>query len=395
MATGVLSAGLFLFPAVAAVSKQAMAPIAIALAVALLAVALWQDRRSARPWPPVALLFAAFASYVAVFHLPPALGDGGSAETLLKLGMLALMLWLASAGWTGLVRTARLNRAALWALAGLALGSAFLMIELTFDSPLHRLSDGIPSGVTVDPARNNRPAVALLLLAIPLAGLLARRVGRGPAVLAVLLGAAPVLAGQSAAAWVAGAVAVPVYLAARLWPRPVLVAGGVLALVFVVAAPPILATAYQVATRNEIRMPLSFTDRLEIWDHAAGEVRTAPWLGHGLGSVKHLPLTAEQRARYRFHKAPSTHAHNAALQVWVEFGAIGIAAGLVLLGLGAVAISRLNKAAQAIALTTASALLVIGMLSFGLWQETWLGLIGVTIVLLRLAALPVDPEPSA
>lgn len=388
-----LSVGLFLFPAVAAASKQAMAPIAIALAVALLAVALWRDRRAARPWRPVALLFAGFAGYVAVFHLPPALGDGKSGETLLKLGMLALVLWLASAGWTDVLRAARLNRVALWALAGLALGSLFLMIELTFDSPFHRLSDDIPQGVTVDPARNNRPAVALLLLAIPLAGLLARRVGRGPAILALLLGAAPVLAGQSAAAWVAGAVAIPVYLAARQWPRPVLVAGGILTLVFIVAAPQILATAYRVATRDEIRMPLSFTDRLEIWDHAAGEVRNAPWLGHGLGSVKYLPLTDEQRDRYRFHKAPSTHAHDAALQVWVEFGAVGIAAGLALLGLGGVAISRMDKAGQATALTTASALLVIGMLSFGLWQETWLGLIGVTVALLRLAALPASPLP--
>ena len=197
-----LSAGLFLFPAVAAASKQAMAPISIALAVALLAVALWRDRRAAQPWRPVALLFAAFVGYVAVFHLPPALGDGESTETLLKLGMLALLLWLASAGWTGLARTTRLDRVALWALAGLALGSAFLMIELTFDSPFHRLSDGVPRGVTVDPARYNRPAVALLLLALPLAGLLARRVGRTPAIVALLLGAAPVLAGQSAAAWV-------------------------------------------------------------------------------------------------------------------------------------------------------------------------------------------------
>ena len=191
-----------------------------------------------------------------------------------------------------------------------------------------------------------------------------------------------------------GAVAIPVYLAARRWPRPVLMVGSTLALVFIVAAPPILATAYQVATRNQIRMPLSFTDRLEIWDHAAGEVKNAPWLGHGLGSVKYLPLTDEQRDRYRFHKAPSTHAHDAALQVWVEFGAVGIAAGLALLGLGAVAISRMDKAAQATALGTASALLVVGMLSFGLWQETWLGLIGVTIALLRLAALPAASEES-
>jgi hypothetical protein len=38
------------------------------------------------------------------------------------------------------------------------------------------------------------------------------------------------------------------------------------------------------------------------------------------------------------------------------------------------------------------------MVSFGLWQETWMGLIGVTIVVIRLAALPAPggmAEPPA
>src|SRR3546814_7168590 len=79
---------------------------------------------------------------------------------------------------------------------------------------------------------------------------------------------------------------------------------------------------------RNVDLPLSFVDRLEIWDHAAGAVAAAPMLGTGLGSVKYLPMSDEQRDRYRFHKAPSTHGHNAALQPWVEFGAVGIAAAL-------------------------------------------------------------------
>ncbi|MEQ8818270.1 MAG: O-antigen ligase family protein [Thalassobaculum sp.] len=389
-----LSAGLFLFPAIGAASKQALAPLAIALAAALLALTLWRDRRAALPSPSVGLLFVAFFGYVAAVHLPPAPGIAGIGETLEKFGMLAVVLWLAAAGWTRVAACARLDRVAMWTLGGLALGSLFLLIELGFDAPLHRLADGLGPAATVDPARYNRPAVAMLLLCLPLAGLLARRVGRRHAAVALLLGAAPVLGGDSAAGWLAAAAAALVYAAARLRPGAVLAVGGVLTLVMIVAAPPILATAYQIATRHEIRMPLSFTDRLEIWDHAAAEVAKAPVLGHGLGAVRSLPLTDEQRARYRFHKAPSTHAHNAALQLWVEFGAVGIAAGLALLGIAAAAIRRLDRSAQATALATAAALLVIAMLSFGLWQETWLGLIGVTLALLRLAALPVDRAPA-
>src|SRR3546814_3885446 len=61
----VLCAGLLLFPVVGAASKQAMAPIALVLALALLAAILLHDRRAALPSRPVALLFAAFLGYVA------------------------------------------------------------------------------------------------------------------------------------------------------------------------------------------------------------------------------------------------------------------------------------------------------------------------------------------
>ncbi|MEQ8397442.1 O-antigen ligase family protein [Thalassobaculum sp.] len=369
-------------------AKQAMAPLSIALALGLLVVTLCNQRRSALPSFSVAVLFAVFLAYVAGAHLPPALGEPDWTETVVKLGMLAVVLWLASADWTGSIRPDRLAYIALWALAGLAIGSAFLLVELTFDSPFRRLSDGLAASVVIDPARYNRPAVALLLLSLPLAGLLARYVGRRHAVTALLLGLAPALAGQSAAGWLAALVATLVYAAARWHSGAVLVAGSVLTVGLVVGAPPLLTAAYHTAVRQEIAMPLSFTDRLEIWDHASDAIRQAPWIGQGLGSVRHLPLSDEQRSRYRYHKAPATHAHNAALQIWVEFGAIGIAAGLALLGIGAGAIRRMDRNAQPVALATASALLVIAMVSFGLWQETWMGLIGVTVVVVRLAAQP-------
>lgn len=369
-------------------AKQAMAPLSIALALGLLVVTLCNQRRSALPSLSVAVLFAVFLAYVAGAHLPPALGEPDWTETIVKLGMLAVILWLASADWTGPIRPDRLAYIAGWALAGLAIGSAFLLVELTFDSPFRRLSDGLAASVVIDPARYNRPAVALLLLSLPLAGLLARNVGRRHAITALLLGLAPALAGQSAAGWLAALVATLVYAAARWRSGAVLVAGSVLTVGLVVGAPPLLTAAYQTAVRQEIAMPLSFTDRLEIWDHASDAIRQAPWIGQGLGSVRHLPLSDEQRSRYRYHKAPATHAHNAALQIWVEFGAIGIVAGLALLGIGAGAIRRMDRNAQPIALATASALLVIAMVSFGLWQETWMGLIGVTVVVVRLAAQP-------
>lgn len=387
----VLGAGLLLFPSVGAASKQAMAPIAIVLAVAMIAATIRAERRAALPSRPTAMLLAGFLAYVAVVHLPPALGDGGSSETLAKLAVLALVLWLASAGWPRAIEISRLRAVALWGLAGLGLGSGFLLVELLLDSPFHRLADRLDASVFIDSARHNRPAVALLLVSLPLAGLLARRVGRGPAAIALALGVVPAVIADSAAGWLAAAVAAVAWAAARLSPRAVLLAGGALTTVLVVAAPLLLPAAYRASVDRAIEMPLSFTDRLEIWDHAAGAVAAAPWLGTGLGSVKHLPLTDAQRDRYRFHKAPSPHGHNAAIQIWVEFGAVGIAAALALLAIAARAIARMDRDAQPAALAATAALLVVAMLSFGVWQETWLGMIAVTVVLVRLTALPERP----
>jgi|GEM_PF-769202 len=384
----ILAAGLVLFPTVGAASKQAMAPIAIALAVILLVATLRIDARAALPGRAAGLLFAGFAGYVAAFHLPPALGDGGVGETIVKMGMLAVVLWLVSAGWITRVAPECLARIALWALAALAAGSGFLLIELLFDSPMHRLVNHLGPDVVVDSARHNRPTVALLLLSLPLSALLARQIGRSHAVLALALGAIPAFAGDSAAGALAALVAAVVYPIARWRPGAVLAAGAVVTVALVVAAPPLLSSAYRLVVQHDITMPMSFRDRLEIWDHGADAVADAPWIGRGLGAVKLLPMTEERRTQYIFHKAPSTHAHNAALQIWIEFGAVGIGLGLALLGVGAAAIGRMDRSARPAALSTAAALLVIAMLSFGVWQETWLGLIAVTLLLVRLAALP-------
>lgn len=386
-----LCAGLLLFPSIGAVSKQAMAPVAIVLAVALFAATLRADRRAALPALPVAAVFAILAAYVAVLHLPPELGNGGVGETLTKLAMLALVLWLTSAGWPRAVDSRHLGTIALFGLSGLAVGAAFLLVELLFDAPIHRLVEGLDASVFVDASRYNRPAVALLLLSLPLAGLLAGQVGRSHAAVALTLGVGPAMLADSAAGWLAAAVAAVVYASARPAPRAVLLAGSLVTAAFVVAAPLLLPAAHRTAVERGTELPLSFTHRLEIWDHAAGAVAEAPLFGTGLGSVKHLPMTDAERDRYRVHKAPSTHGHNAAIQVWVEFGAVGIAAGLALLGIAARAIGRMDRTAQPVALAATAALLVIAMLSFGVWQETWLGMIAVTVLLMRLAALPERP----
>jgi O-antigen ligase len=112
------------------------------------------------------------------------------------------------------------------------------------------------------------------------------------------------------------------------------------------------------------RLGASWDARLDIWHFATARIIEHPLRGWGLDTSRiftEIPL----------------HTHDAALQIWLELGAIGAA----LMCLAWVAIfSLINNLAQrdrnlgAVAAATAVTYLTIGALSFGVWQEWWLAL---------------------
>ena len=79
--------------------------------------------------------------------------------------------------------------------------------------------------------------------------------------------------------------------------------------------------------------------RVAIWRFTTERVVERPWLGWGMDASRMWPGVIP------------LHPHNAALQVWLELGVVGAACAAV-----------------------AIAYLTIGALSFGVWQEWWLGL---------------------
>ena len=109
----------------------------------------------------------------------------------------------------------------------------------------------------------------------------------------------------------------------------------------------------------------SWSQRLDIWSFAAAKIAEKPWTGWGLDASR------------TFGSAISLHTHDAALQIWLELGAIGaVIAALFWIGVWGVIekIARRDRAVAAAASATAVAYLTIGALSFGVWQEWWLGL---------------------
>jgi O-antigen ligase len=130
-------------------------------------------------------------------------------------------------------------------------------------------------------------------------------------------------------------------------------------------------------------VPASWDARLNIWTFAADHIQNHPFRGWGLDASR------------TFGPAIPLHTHNAQLQLWLELGAIGAAlAGIFFcwLAYGVVRISERSRGEAAMAAGALVSYLVIGALSFGVWQEWWLGLGALTLVACGLARATAEPD---
>jgi O-antigen ligase len=139
--------------------------------------------------------------------------------------------------------------------------------------------------------------------------------------------------------------------------------------------------------------------RLMIWSFTGERIAERPFLGWGLDAARAIP-GGKDEIRPAETRLP-LHPHDSALQLWLELGAPGatlyaLIVGLLWLRLGEAPWPRLYAAAAGGSLFAASAVAFAG---WGIWQEWWLGTLGLalfaTIVMARTAApLSASPGPA-
>lgn len=111
--------------------------------------------------------------------------------------------------------------------------------------------------------------------------------------------------------------------------------------------------------------PPSWDARLNIWAFAANKIVEHALRGWGVDASR------------TFGNAIPLHTHNAALQLWLELGALGAALAAAFFAwvlYRIVAWTGENRRDGAMAAATLTAYVMIGGLSFGVWQEWWLAL---------------------
>jgi len=119
----------------------------------------------------------------------------------------------------------------------------------------------------------------------------------------------------------------------------------------------------------------SWAARLDIWSFAAAMAAHHPLRGWGIDASR------------TFGIALPLHPHNAALQIWLELGAPGAALAAALTGWIAATLAVLARANPSHAAAGAGALtayLIIGGISFGVWQEWWVALGFLTVATLAM-----------
>lgn len=402
---------LAIVPTVAVLQFRA---IALVTSLGLLATVLLARRASgAWPWPrlPAPALAAALAlggwTALTAFWAPDpwrTLGTGLRFAGFVLLGAAAARAVAAEP-----MERLRLLRHCL--LAGLALGIVLAAgdhlsgnalraaVRGLREAPL-TLGYGLKSAVAVIavllPVAAGLPGVnRLLRLALVLGGLgAALVVPAESAKLAAFAGIAILLLGW----WMGGR------LARRL---------GLAAAAALLAAPLLTAVLLPRLPALE-RIQPSAAHRILIWDFATDRIAERPLFGWGGEAARAIPggtavFDAATLHRFGLDSAAARdwfarpqaqrlplHTHNAALQVWLELGAVGaVLAAWLLAALGAAA-GRVAPAAGAAGGFAAT--LLIGMLSYGVWQEWWIGmllLLLVTIAAMDALAAQESPRSSA
>jgi len=114
-----------------------------------------------------------------------------------------------------------------------------------------------------------------------------------------------------------------------------------------------------------VMAPPSWDARLNIWAFAANQIVEHALRGWGIDASR------------IFGNAIPLHTHNAALQLWLELGALGAALAAAFFAwvlYRIVAWTGENRRDGAMAAASLTSYVLIGGLSFGVWQEWWLAL---------------------
>ncbi|MGC2412116.1 MAG: O-antigen ligase family protein [Stellaceae bacterium] len=303
------------------------------------------------------------------------------------LGLFGAALALAAAA----SQVAAPRRLTFFILAGTAIGIVLAVYDLASVGSLRQYVSIRPFAA----ARLNQLAAWLALLALPVTALLVCRGRRLLALIAAAAIAATVYTLDDTTAKLALCLGLPMAALVYFRRGAVCSIAAALAILVILTAPltlPRLAHLPSVfATVDAFKG--SAGHRLLIWSFTGARIAERPLSGWGLDSARAIPGgNVEIRPG---QPALPLHPHDAALQVWLELGLPGAAlfallVGILWLCLGEAPWPRLYAAASGGSLFAATA---VALSAWGIWQEWWLGTLGLALFAIIVMAREAGATP--
>jgi exopolysaccharide production protein ExoQ len=384
-----LAVGAFFFLPVAVLSSQGLTLLLVLLGLGSLIVSRQPSLLlgAGRAVPVLLGLVVAVAVITSGWAVSPA--DALRLSASLAVLFVLILVLLGSAHQATAMQR---NRLGTWLVAGFAVGSAILAMELAADLPLANLLRGPrPGEDDLERSLLNPALTVLVLMAWPIGFVVWRR--EKWAVALVALAVISVLSlGDSVTVWVAAAASVAAFGIVSAFGGRGARGLGIATVIAVLAAPlfPQLVTPERMEQALEGVRP-SAIHRIYTWEFTAQRIFEKPLIGWGLDSSRNIPggdlLVVENGP------ALSLHPHNGGLQVWLELGALGALALAALLWFTGRTMGKLSRSSQAPAAATFVAAFVIVSLSFGIWQNWWIAALGMTAVI--AAGVFGDPPASS
>lgn len=287
---------------------------------------------------------------------------------------------------------------------GVVLGGIFLFVtlclslEYLLDFPLYRLVSGLNKTDTVEAHVLNRSVVSVTILLFPVIFLVKRLTGKALLPIAVVFIAAytPLLFltdSQSALFAFAGGLLFFLFFPYRqkwLWTTFTF-----LVVFFFLAAPFLAIWAFDYADivhDAPLMYAASAGNRLEIWDYVSRYALQNPLLGYGIEATRAVEAFDTQEI---FQKGRTIlHPHNVFLQIWIEFGLLGVIvfSGLIIHLFRQIGcLPPQDKKACIPGLVAA---LSVSLTGYGFWQSWWIGFLIFLTTISVLAIRAPDHSKS-
>lgn len=281
-------------------------------------------------------------------------------------------------------------------VACFVVGFAILWLDAAAGEPVYRLVRGLAAGDEVVGWTFDRTAIVLAVLAWPTIACLPASLSVPACLLLSALMMGVLFFTESQTGPVVVAAAFIAYWLARALPRAgaALLAG---ASALYIAAAPWLFTAFygQSAALFGDWKAASAGARLDIWKVAGQMALERPLTGWGVNALRQMDdiFSPDELFMTAANHTAAFHAHNFALQTWLDLGIAGVVLVILLISRAFWHFARLAPPHAAAGCAMLMAIMAAGSLNPGLWQGWWLGTIALAVCQFILATRV--PEPFA